>query len=190
MEREILRVCKLVAIMSLVMGSAFFAIGMGRGLGFQYSFVNAFILVIVANVPEGLPATVASMLNLTAVELAPSGAAGEAKLALVRTGATTAIAVEAREAAGYDAALPQPGALVYAMDTSLATGNGALRVQRGRQLAQGLRGLGHPLQDFCLSRGQLSGLYAGPGTKGQEHEAPVHGTAAVHICQIGLQHGQ
>ena len=63
-------------------------------------------------------------------------------------------------------------------------------MQRSRQLAHGLRGLGHPLQDFCLSRGQLSGLCAGPSTKGQEHKAPVHGAAAVHICQIGLQHGQ
>ena len=33
------------------------------------SFVNGFILVIVANVPEGLPATVTSLLTLTARRL-------------------------------------------------------------------------------------------------------------------------
>jgi magnesium-transporting ATPase (P-type) len=33
------------------------------------AFVNGFILVIVANVPEGLPATVTSLLSLTAMRL-------------------------------------------------------------------------------------------------------------------------
>ena len=36
-------------------------------------FINGFILVIVANVPEGLPATVTSLLALTAMRLKVGG---------------------------------------------------------------------------------------------------------------------
>ena len=68
--------------------------------------------------------------------------------------------------------------------------DGALRVQRCGELAQGLGRLGHQAQDFGLARGQLGGLHAGFCTKGQQYKAPMHGAAAVHVRQIGLQHGQ
>jgi magnesium-transporting ATPase (P-type) len=70
LEREVLRLVHFVAGLALVTACSFFAIGLGRGLGVVFSFVNAFILVLVANVPEGLPATVTSILNLTAQQLA------------------------------------------------------------------------------------------------------------------------
>jgi hypothetical protein len=36
------------------MGVTFFVIGLARGLPFLYVFINGFIIVIVANVPEGI----------------------------------------------------------------------------------------------------------------------------------------
>jgi len=70
MEIELKRIVNLVVIFATVTSISLFSIGMGRGLGFVFSFVNAFILVLIANVPEGLPATVAGLLNLTARDLA------------------------------------------------------------------------------------------------------------------------
>jgi magnesium-transporting ATPase (P-type) len=70
MEVELKRIVNLVVIFAIVTSISLFSIGMGRGLGFVFSFVNAFILVLIANVPEGLPATVAGLLNLTARDLA------------------------------------------------------------------------------------------------------------------------
>lgn len=68
-----------------------------------------------------------STLSLSALE-APPGGAQDTKLLLARTGRTTAIAVEVREALGYDTSIPQPGLLMYYLDTSLETGDGPLRV--------------------------------------------------------------
>ena len=62
------------------------------------------------------------------VALAPLGAPSGTRLVVVPTGATTAVCVEYRVAAGVDARIPKPGLLVYAIDTALATGAGPLRV--------------------------------------------------------------
>jgi magnesium-transporting ATPase (P-type) len=70
MEIELKRVVKVVVCFAIVTSVSLFSIGMARGLGFVFSFVNAFILVLIANVPEGLPATVAGLLNLTARDMA------------------------------------------------------------------------------------------------------------------------
>ena len=70
MELEVRRVCKVVAVFAFCTGVAFLAIGLGRGLGVINSIVNAFILVLIAHVPEGLPSTVAAILTLTAQHLA------------------------------------------------------------------------------------------------------------------------
>ena len=43
-------------------------------------------------------------------------------------GPTTAVVVEARTAAGADSGVPQPGLLVYLLDSSLQTGYGPLQV--------------------------------------------------------------
>ena len=70
------------------------------------------------------------------VALAPlSGSAGPgaapARLLVIPTASalnSTGIAVELRRPQGYDAGIPKGGLLVYALDTSLATGAGPLRV--------------------------------------------------------------
>ena len=51
-------------------GLVFFVIGMSRGRKFLDAFVNCFIIVILAWVPQGLPMTVVSCLSLTARSLA------------------------------------------------------------------------------------------------------------------------
>ena len=64
----------------------------------------------------------------TTATLAPIEAPGGTKLLVVPTGATTAIVVESRHALGYDSALPSAGLLVYAIDTSIASGDGIVKV--------------------------------------------------------------
>ena len=59
------------------------------------------------------------------------GAPGAARLLVIPTASArncTGIAVELRRPLGYDAGIPKGGLLVYALDTSLATGEGPLRV--------------------------------------------------------------
>jgi sodium/potassium-transporting ATPase subunit alpha len=69
LQVEVHRLVKFVAILAFCTGITLFAIGLGRKMSAIDAFVNGFILVIVANVPEGLPATVTSCLALTAVRL-------------------------------------------------------------------------------------------------------------------------
>jgi magnesium-transporting ATPase (P-type) len=56
------------------------------------AFVNGFILVIVANVPEGLPATVTSLLSLTALRLTEKNVLVKRTAIIETLGATTIIA--------------------------------------------------------------------------------------------------
>ena len=57
LQREIVRVTHLIALLSAVMGLLFFAIGVSVGMGFWVSSIFG-IGIIVANVPEGLLPTV------------------------------------------------------------------------------------------------------------------------------------
>jgi hypothetical protein len=68
----------------------------------------------------------------TAVRLAPleNGTRG-AKALFVRTGPTTGLVVENRQPLRSDASICSAGALVYAVDSSIATGGGPIRVQGG-----------------------------------------------------------
>ena len=70
LDVEMRRIGIVVAVFAFTIGSALLAIGLGRGLGLVYSIVNAFILVLVASVPEGLPATVTQVLNIASSTLA------------------------------------------------------------------------------------------------------------------------
>ncbi len=54
-DLEVRRIIQFVVAISLATGCAFLAIGLGRGLGVAFAITNAFILTLVANVPEGLP---------------------------------------------------------------------------------------------------------------------------------------
>lgn len=65
-QKEVKRVVYIIAAIAFSTAIVFFAIGMLRGQPFVSTFVNGFILVIVANIPQGLPATVTSLLTLTA----------------------------------------------------------------------------------------------------------------------------
>ena len=63
------------------------------------------------------------------VTLSPIERAGGTKMIVIPTGTTTALVVESRRAEGYDTnGTWSPGVLVYSIDTSIATGNGPLKV--------------------------------------------------------------
>ncbi len=69
-----------------------------------------------------------STVELTAVETE-----GGLKAAMVPTGEGRAVVVESRRAIGYDSGLAAPGALVYLVDTSLASGFGPIEVLNDKQ---------------------------------------------------------
>jgi len=67
LERDIRRFVHFVTLLALGTAITFFIIGAIRTPNNLINvFVNAFIVVMVANVPEGLPATVTSCLTITA----------------------------------------------------------------------------------------------------------------------------
>jgi sodium/potassium-transporting ATPase subunit alpha len=66
---EILHFVKFLTILSIVMGSIFFIVGLTQGAPIILAFIDGFIMVIVANVPQGLPATVTSTLSIIALRL-------------------------------------------------------------------------------------------------------------------------
>ena len=70
LQKEVHRFVNFIAILAIVCAFVFFGIGMGRHQPVVSTFVNGFIVVIVANVPEGLPATVTICLSITAKRMA------------------------------------------------------------------------------------------------------------------------
>ena len=70
LEVEISHFVRRLTIFSFVMGWIFFGIGMIRHQPWISAFINGFIVVMIANVPEGLPMTVVSALTITAKRLA------------------------------------------------------------------------------------------------------------------------
>ena len=63
------------------------------------------------------------------VVLSPVERSGGVKMVVIPTGSTSALVVESRRAEGYDTNGPfTPGALVYFIDTAVASGNGVLQV--------------------------------------------------------------
>ncbi len=71
---------------------------------------------------------VAARHGSTTVRLTPVETAGGTKLIVIPTGKTTAVAVENRRSLGFDAKLARPGPLVYAIDTSIDSGQGPIKV--------------------------------------------------------------
>ncbi|KAI8473316.1 MAG: hypothetical protein J3K34DRAFT_518987 [Monoraphidium minutum] len=69
LQIEVHRLVVFVGILAFTMGILLFVVGVARKMDPLGAFVNGFILVVVANVPEGLPATVTSLLTLTALRL-------------------------------------------------------------------------------------------------------------------------
>lgn len=66
LQRDINFFIKVIAIIALSMAVILFSAGMGRKMKFEDAFVNGVVVVLVANIPQGLPATVTSALTLTA----------------------------------------------------------------------------------------------------------------------------
>ncbi|WIA28646.1 hypothetical protein OEZ86_011182 [Tetradesmus obliquus] len=69
LQVEVHRLVWFVGILSFTVAIILFVVGLARKMSPLPAFVNGFILVVVANVPEGLPATVTSLLSLTALRL-------------------------------------------------------------------------------------------------------------------------
>ncbi|KAF1326577.1 putative hydrolase, partial [Globisporangium splendens] len=72
MQREVKSFVQFISILAISMASVLFAVGMVRKKGEDVlnTFVNGFLVIIVANVPQGLPATVTSLLTITAKRMA------------------------------------------------------------------------------------------------------------------------
>ncbi|KAJ0404408.1 hypothetical protein P43SY_007661 [Pythium insidiosum] len=72
MQREVKAFVRFVAVLAVSMASVLFTIGVVRKRGDDVlnTFINGFLVIIVANVPQGLPATVTSLLTITAQRMA------------------------------------------------------------------------------------------------------------------------
>jgi len=55
--------------LALWMALIFFIIGVSRGMDPLYCFINGFIIILIANVPQGLPSTVVTVLFIVATKL-------------------------------------------------------------------------------------------------------------------------
>ena len=66
LQRDINLFVKFIALIAVTMAIVLFSAGLGRGMPFAEAFVNGIVVVLVANIPQGLPATVTSALTLTA----------------------------------------------------------------------------------------------------------------------------
>ncbi|MGP3974270.1 M6 family metalloprotease domain-containing protein [Streptomyces sp. 8N114] len=75
------------------------------------------------------------------------------KMAVVRTGRTTAYVVESRRASGADTGLCATGALVYKIDSSTRSGHGPVKVMDAKPNAAPKKGC-HPLDDAPYKAGE------------------------------------
>jgi sodium/potassium-transporting ATPase subunit alpha len=66
LQRDIRSFIKVIAYVAITMAAVLFSAGMGRKMKFEDAFVNGVVVVLVANIPQGLPATVTAALTLTA----------------------------------------------------------------------------------------------------------------------------
>lgn len=69
MEREVRRFVYYVAALAIAMAICFFTVAMARGQGIRVALVYGFIIVMIANIPQGLPLTVAVMLSVSVKRL-------------------------------------------------------------------------------------------------------------------------
>ncbi|HEU4686354.1 MAG TPA: cation-transporting P-type ATPase [Nitrospira sp.] len=93
LQREIVKVTRVVAAISLAMGAAFFAIGIYAGLGFWISAIFG-IGIIVANVPEGLLPTVTLSLAMSSQRMARRNALVKHLPSVETLGCTTVICTD------------------------------------------------------------------------------------------------
>ncbi|MBH0187252.1 MAG: cation-transporting P-type ATPase, partial [Nitrospira sp.] len=93
LQKEIIKVTRIVAAISLTMGTAFFLIGLGAGLGFWISAIFG-IGIIVANVPEGLLPTVTLALAMSSQRMATRRALVKHLPSVETLGCTTVICTD------------------------------------------------------------------------------------------------
>ncbi|CAB3410979.1 unnamed protein product [Caenorhabditis bovis] len=93
-ELEIERFVKLITIMAITMATVIFAIGLvvSGGHGVVRLFVTGFLMVIIANVPQGLPTTVTTELTVIARRMAKKNVFLKKLEKIDSVGATTVIA--------------------------------------------------------------------------------------------------
>ena len=94
MEIEVQRFVRFISILAISMAVVFFIIDVARrsGVGALNSFINGFLVIIVANVPQGLPATVTSLQLIVAKRLAGKKVFVKRLDAVETLGAVTVIA--------------------------------------------------------------------------------------------------
>jgi len=93
LQREIARLSRLVAMLSVMLGLVFFAVGRFMGLPFWENFIFA-IGIIVANVPEGLLPTVTLALAMATQRMARRNALVRHLTAVETLGAATVICTD------------------------------------------------------------------------------------------------
>jgi sodium/potassium-transporting ATPase subunit alpha len=93
LQHEIIKVTRVVAVISLAMGAAFFVIGLSTGLGFWISAIFG-IGIIVANVPEGLLPTVTLALAMSSQRMAKRNALIKHLPSVETLGCTTVICTD------------------------------------------------------------------------------------------------
>ncbi len=93
LQKEIIKVTRIVAAISLAMGVTFFVIGLWTGLGFWVSAIFG-IGIIVANVPEGLLPTVTLALAMSSQRMAKRNALVKHLPSVETLGCTTVICTD------------------------------------------------------------------------------------------------
>ncbi|MBI3806089.1 MAG: cation-transporting P-type ATPase, partial [Nitrospirae bacterium] len=93
LQKEIAKLTRIVAMISLAMGASFFAIGLWTGLGFWISAIFG-IGIIAANVPEGLLPTVTLALALGSQRMAKRHALIKQLTSVETLGCTTVICTD------------------------------------------------------------------------------------------------
>jgi sodium/potassium-transporting ATPase subunit alpha len=93
LQQEIIKVTRVVAAISLAMGTTFFSIGLWTGLGFWISAIFG-IGIIVANVPEGLLPTVTLALAMSSQRMAKRKALIKHLPSVETLGCTTVICTD------------------------------------------------------------------------------------------------
>jgi sodium/potassium-transporting ATPase subunit alpha len=93
LQKEIIKVTRIVAVISLAMGATFFVIGLWTGLGFWISAIFG-IGIIVANVPEGLLPTVTLALAMSSQRMAKRNALIKHLPSVETLGCTTVICTD------------------------------------------------------------------------------------------------
>lgn len=67
-EREVRHFVRIISILAISMATLFFIIGVARKEGDDIleTLINGFLVIVVANVPQGIPTTVTSLLTVAA----------------------------------------------------------------------------------------------------------------------------